>query len=533
MAQVLVEKQVLFCGIWRPRPQAFLDDAFLRTVGTQFEAKPGATAKWRLTTVGLTIIVTRSESGKLGQTDQIPVQSLLETTVNRYNPYCLMTTYLDVGKRFSVIVCRCESTQDARTIVDVFQRLRQSFSGQGYAVDIRRGQGTNWMLKTKGKEGGQEKTGPEPLNAGVKNQDGTNGYSGTPSKTTCVSHVSPVRTVLVATEAEKLEREATQVGGRPCFNVGVQTEVREDEPDDLSDRESIASDVSYQSMQDEIASLSSEVRDLKLLLEQTTGISAEELFKRYRGSSDAAPRLMPVKRLLSTESTESATELEKKVKFAAPPDEEDGLDRDFDMRSIGMQAGGNSRLKYAKRMRKAAAAPARYQLHPVHRQRAGSASSGSSSPHTHPPRPAAAANGSWTARPESPVGARPLALDARSQDPRCGDDSGPGSLSRASWLSGSGTVVRSIEAVYHHPHASIVRRRPMGAVPTRSVSMPRNRRPFAQSGAESSSPGARAHADTADPPPPRTTQPAAPQASSRGVGVGTSERGEAMVTESS
>jgi hypothetical protein len=51
------------------------------------------------------------------------------------------------------------------------------------------------------------------------------------------------------------------------------------------------------------------VRDLKIILEQTTGISAEELYKRYRGTGpDDMPRLVPVKRLLSSESEESTGE---------------------------------------------------------------------------------------------------------------------------------------------------------------------------------------------------------------------------------
>lgn len=95
---VVVEKEVIFCGIWRPR-EGHMDDSFLRAVSREFLVKPGAYASWRLTSEGLTVLVTQSESGRQGRTDQIPLTAIRDVTVNRYNPVCLMTFYVDQANR--------------------------------------------------------------------------------------------------------------------------------------------------------------------------------------------------------------------------------------------------------------------------------------------------------------------------------------------------------------------------------------------------------------------------------------------------
>lgn len=429
-----------------------------RTVSRQFQEKRGARATWRLTTEGLTILVTQSESGRLGQTDQIPVQAIKEVTLNRYNPLCLMTLYVDPNRRFNALVCRCDSEQDAGHIVQVFQQLQRSLSGEGYRIDLKQPRGINWTLKTKQNgegEGGGLNNGLHhddlSANGSVRSRDGGVGFVNN----------NNYGEVVVELEQEDLEREALEVDGRPCFNVGVQAELG---GEDDSDRDSTASDMSYQSLKDELIMLSNEVRDIKLLLEQTTGISAEEFFRRQRDPD--APRLLPVKRLLSNESegAESASS-EKRVNFAAPPGE--GEDMDFDIRSVGMQTmdKGSRRGKYMKRVRQAFT-PSRYQQAHPH-SRPGS----SSFPQTSP---------GPVMSPFSPVGSKAgpfftYSLNGqRYVEPRRDIRHGSVSLSRASLYGSGGTVVRPIEAVYHaHTQGFRQKRKQVIVLPTRSASVPR------------------------------------------------------------
>lgn len=421
----------------------------------QFQTKPGARATWRLTTEGLTIVVTQSESGRQGQTDQIPVQAIREVTLNRYSPLCLVTLYVDPTHRFNALICRCESEQDASQIVQVFQQLQRTLSGEGYRIDLKQPRGINWTLKSKQNGEGGLNGHHDDLNGSIRSQDGGVGKVNN----------NNYGEVVVETEEETLEREPLEVDGRSCFNVGVQAELM---GEDDSDRDSTASDISYQSLKDELISLSNEVRDIKLLLEQTTGISAEEFFRRQR--EEGGTRLMPVKRFLSQESdgAESGSG-EKRVNFAAPPGEGAGdEDMDFDIRSVGMQTAdtGSKRGKYMKRVRHALT-PSRYQQ--GHHGRLGS----NSSPQTSP----SAGSAQF-----SPLGSQAgsyftYSLNGqRRVDPRRDIRYGSASLSRASLYSSGGTVVRPIESVYQanaHTPGFRQKRKQVIVLPHRSASVPR------------------------------------------------------------
>lgn len=147
MAQVLIEKPVLFSGIWRPRHG--LDERFLRTVNQQFLQRPGARAKWQLTADGLTILVSQTESGKQGQTDEIPIRSIQEVSVSPFNRQCLLTLYQDSSNRTSALVCLCESEQDTVDMMQTFQRHRAPHNSDGFRVHPGQSQIINWTLKTE------------------------------------------------------------------------------------------------------------------------------------------------------------------------------------------------------------------------------------------------------------------------------------------------------------------------------------------------------------------------------------------------
>ncbi|XP_076434743.1 uncharacterized protein LOC143274720 [Babylonia areolata] len=521
MAQVLVDKQVLFSGIWRPHHT--VDDAFLRKVSRQFLEKPGVKATWRLTTEGLTLVAQRStEDGRggggggiggkqQGQTDQIPVQAIKEVTVNRYNPLCLMTIYVDSARRFNALVCRCQSEQDTAHIVQVFRRLQKSLSGEGYRIDLKQPQGINWTLKTK--ENGERKD-DEDDDVDDLNKNGDREAAEVAYTQHHHHHHhhnnnnnSNSEVVVVEVEEETLEREAMDVEGRPCFNVGVQADLGAGDEDTVS----ITSEMSYQSLKEELDTLSNEVRDIKILLEQTTGISAEEFFKRRRDPT--ASILVPVKRSHSEEESEGGGVVgmrmgtgsgrpsalggnggEKSVNFAnVPAYKDDDEEMDFDIRSVGMQTTASSSYhssskrgggKYLKRVRQALT-PNRYQNQ---RTRSESSSSSSSSPSpmspqsptfsSHPGKRAGGGGGGGEGGSSSPS-----VFFASPTSPTywgSGRDRFTAlSLSRSSVYSsggGGGTVVRPIEAVYSaHTPGFRQKRRQVVVLPARSASMPRQR----------------------------------------------------------
>ncbi|KAK7506099.1 hypothetical protein BaRGS_00002821 [Batillaria attramentaria] len=442
MARVLVEKQVLFSGIWRPRHS--LDDVFLRTVSKQFLEKPAAQATWRLTNEGLTILASQSESGRQGRTDQIPVTAIKEVTVNRYNPLCLMTLYVDPTRRFNAMVCKCETEQDASEIMAVFRELQRSLSGEGYRIDLKQPRGMNWMLKTK-------QNGDHHV---INGHDGAVGPG--------IGFNNNHGELVVETEEELLEREELDVDGRHLYNVGVQAELGDYD----SDRESTASDMSLQSLKDELYSLSSEVRDIKMLLERSTGISTEEYFRRMH-DDPSSPRFVPVQRTTSTESegNESGSG-EKKVNFA------EGEDVEFDIRSVGMQTDSKGRWKYQKRNH-GGTAPARYKQAYYYRSRSGSNPGSPVSPNA-PVSPALSYDGGHQF---AYVNQGHRIVDLR-RDPRFGS----GSVSRGSTVLRGSTVVRPIESVYHvHTPGSRNKRHKIVVMPRKAATMPVRREPAQRS----------------------------------------------------
>lgn len=430
MARVLVEKQVLFSGIWRPR---HLDDEFLRTVSKEFAQKPSAQATWRLSTEGVIILVSQSATGKVGQTDLIPITSIKEVTVNRYNPLCLMTIYVDPNRRFNALVCKCQSEKDAAEIVHDYLYLRKSISGEGYRIDLKQPQGINWTLKNS-------QNGQRDVNANVTteviNGHGTGHH---PSRQSSLRSQGrsvapgvgvfaagrPGERVLVEVEQEELEREPMRTEeGLQGFNVGVQAEL----DDHDSDIESTASDMSLQSLKDELYSLSTEVREIKKLLARSQGISTEEYFRREQDGPRSS-QIVPVKRSVSHDS-DGHSSGEKRVNFAS-----DSEDMDFDIRSVGMQTD-KSRIKYIKRAR-AGTAPVRYRQVPF---RPRTDSNASSQAPTNPAMVSPAV--SYDPNHFSYVNHGHRIVHQR-RDPRLTGESGP-----KGGVPQGGTVMRSIESVY-------------------------------------------------------------------------------------
>ncbi|XP_025092866.1 uncharacterized protein LOC112563250 [Pomacea canaliculata] len=255
-----------------------------------------------------------------GQDGSIPLTAIRDVTVNRYNPVCLMTFYVDQANRFSALVCECENEKDAVELARVFRSFQRSKVGDEMP-----------FLKQPGSLNGQV-TVPT-----LENGPKANGHAGG------TTIVSAKHEVVVEVEKEHLPQVEVEVNGRPCCSVGVQAALSDCD----SDVESSASTMTLQALREELHSLSQEVRDIRDLLQRTGGISTEEYFRRNPGpGSDKYVAVLPSSHVSDPPKGQIS---EKKVNFAetvrSSPQgvvmvqggQDQDHDLDFDIRSIGMQ----------------------------------------------------------------------------------------------------------------------------------------------------------------------------------------------------
>ncbi|XP_067681333.1 uncharacterized protein [Haliotis asinina] len=332
MSATLIQKKVKFCGVWKPSSKAS-NDALLRQISVQFLEKKSLVSNYQLCEDGLRLHVIQ-ENGRKGsrKSEKIPFTGIQDICVNRYNSTCLMTVYVDAQRRSNYLVCRCESEHDVSQIVLAFKDYKKSLAGEGYKIDLVKPQGTNWTLMPKHDNvhvnGHSEMSSDSGDNVdGGRRRDIVthNGIAGS-------EHQLKVE---VATET--FEREPCEIEGRPGFSVAVQTNFGDVD----SDRESMISSTSYRSLKDELLSLSQEIREIKFLLEKTTGISTAEYFKKDltpNGGPDQRKYLpVPVDELELPSPTDSANSADKRVNFDMP---------DHDIRSFGVQTEKGQRKGY-------------------------------------------------------------------------------------------------------------------------------------------------------------------------------------------
>lgn len=290
MAPVLVEKTVLFIGVWRTPS---ITDNLLRDIALQKGKQKGYPTRFQITTSGLMLHV-RHSTGRTGRTDPIPIQAVYDITVNRHDPLCLLCVFSDALKRINLMVCYCGNDIDASDLVDTFRQYKKSLSGEGFNFDLKQPDGKNWTLKTSGREGTKStivgnKNNVQFAQNGIEADDSNysvsvlcnseqlstinaNGNVTDDSKEAMI-----VTSPMSYSESPEVDREEFSYGGMVLCNVGVQT-------GGISDDDEVQSTTSHSSaaLRHELLNLSQEIREIKLIIEEATGISASEYLRRQK-----------------------------------------------------------------------------------------------------------------------------------------------------------------------------------------------------------------------------------------------------------
>ncbi|XP_050409776.1 uncharacterized protein LOC126824577 [Patella vulgata] len=291
MSEKILEQKAYYIGTWKDNA---VTDNIIREIATLTSLEKGRKVKLNLLPEGLKITKSNFFQGKT-LFDYIPLHDIFFMTINQKHPKCLLCIVKDPNHKYMIVAFRCKSELIVGTFVQNFKALKKSV-GHTANVEFRQKEDGNWTLRDRSNANARRElqqlfstdqttttttvtTAPQ-INGGLfyKKTEKRNGVNKKPTLYDQTPYV-PVNGRTKTTYAfDPVSREDSYDRGRTIHNVGIQAIGTED------DSESVISNVS--SMKDEIDALSTELREVKYLLEKSTGISAQE---HYRIASQGGP----------------------------------------------------------------------------------------------------------------------------------------------------------------------------------------------------------------------------------------------------
>ena len=362
MDDVIAQRKVVYAGLWRQHSKSDYD-TLLRQISSQLEGKGGLLSWFQLCLDGVRIIVLNKD-GSVRRTEKIPGQNIQDVTVNRYNPICLMTVFVDVNRRLSFLVCRCLDTSDATHLVQNYREHKRVSSGEGYKIDLKEPHGLNWTLRSSKKNNpvlngdtSRSSTSSDKVEMVDTNGKGaavvatSNGFASDDGDV----FLGDSHHVQITVQTTDLEREPCEIDGNECFSVAVQTDL------EYEDKQSLTSTTSFRSLKDELLNLSQEVKEIKLILQKTTGISSTEYFQQNTNMhSHTGAKYVPVSvnsnGELHSPSSKSSSDGDRHVNFDQVTSV---IFPDHQIRSFGVQTERGKGHRYVKRQSPSTSSQAR------------------------------------------------------------------------------------------------------------------------------------------------------------------------------
>ncbi|ESO84667.1 hypothetical protein LOTGIDRAFT_168532 [Lottia gigantea] len=273
MSAAVFEKKAYFIGTWKDDA---VSDNIIKQIATLTTLEKGRKVKLKLTPEGLRI--TKSNMFLMKTLfDYIPLYDIFFMTINQQHPMCLMCVIRDPDHKYTIIAFRCASELIAGTFVQNFRAWKKTAGQEN--VEFRKKDDGNWTLRERSNANArrelQQLFNSEPtqdvkpqLTGGIfykksekRNSDErkTNIYEQTP-----YAPMNGVKT--------EVYTEGYTTSGQVIHNSVPKAVVRDD------DSMSQISDIS--TMKGEMEALSSELKEVKYLLERSTGMTTREHYMR-------------------------------------------------------------------------------------------------------------------------------------------------------------------------------------------------------------------------------------------------------------
>ncbi|XP_060081241.1 uncharacterized protein LOC132560596 [Ylistrum balloti] len=277
-----MEKKVYQLGTWHD--DTILDNV-INEMAKQVRAGKGTKVKLTVTKHGVTVIKSAALTGKQ-MTDYLPIENVHFITVNKYHPSCLLVIGKDHPTKYQILAFRCANGLDAGMFVKHFKDIkRQSNPGEGYNVETKKShEGENWTLRSKNQNNNNRQlsavvdmhTERSKVNGDIHIHMNGGSHQENGVARTYINPIADENPPSVKTE--EITHAHTTTSDKVVVHEKHVVHHRH-----LSDNVSEASETS---LRDELDVLSQELREIKFMLEKSTGITPEE----YQKSVVVTPR---------------------------------------------------------------------------------------------------------------------------------------------------------------------------------------------------------------------------------------------------
>ncbi|KAL4224403.1 hypothetical protein ACF0H5_017855 [Mactra antiquata] len=263
MADQFIEKKVYYLGVWG---KDTVDAQTINEINSQIASQKGNRIKLQLGSDGIRMLKTTVIQGKVLH-DYIPIEKIQLMTVSQNLPDLLMVTSLSKGdkNKFQINVFRCANGLDAGMFMQTYRALQKRIKTVQVVpsrVIKQQDDDINWTLRSKEHDNTKRE---------LKQLVDIHGEK-------AVLHKVTDGTVYIqenGTSDVHVQNGHTEVfenGVRiPLYRKGKPTRIeKESVESDMSDNKS---EVSESALRNELENLSQELRDIKIMLEHSTGIS--------------------------------------------------------------------------------------------------------------------------------------------------------------------------------------------------------------------------------------------------------------------
>lgn len=285
MADEFLEKKVFYIGTWSDNS---FTDTIIREVATHVEANKGSKVRLSLSRDGIRVVKSNFVQGKYLHSF-IPLLNIYYIVVNQYNPNCVLVIAKSKKKKYQIIGYRCANGLDAGLFVQTFKAIHRALKpGEGYNFDLKTHDGINWTLRSKSEAAKANTRQLSQLvdihgETAVIQQNGDIEHKPQSEEPNNNIPQQKPRIVDSGTTAVKVQTKGGysptnityRTHGKQQAETGVQVVTRDEDF-----RDSISETSENVVIFNELDHLSHEIKEIKFMLEKSTGIGAEEYHQK-------------------------------------------------------------------------------------------------------------------------------------------------------------------------------------------------------------------------------------------------------------
>ena len=312
MGDVVVERKVQYLGSWSHKT---VNADVIKQINHQIAKGTGHKVKLQLWRDGIRVVKTSIMLGKMLR-EFIPFPTIHFLTVSENTPDFLVVIAKSPNKnyQYEIYGFRCANPLDASMFLEGFRRVTKTMQpGHGYNPDIKSHDGINWTLR-ESQKGDDTK---RDLNNFVNIHEDKQIIHSNGGVKVNINSNQALQNGQASPNEYKIHMYRK---GKPAHVQKSYEYVTVANPADISDTRS---EVSESALRTELESLSQELKDIKLMIEKSTGLKAEErttTVTSTNASRDFEPLHIKVHTTTHNEVVENHVESPKTPKVLAALD---------------------------------------------------------------------------------------------------------------------------------------------------------------------------------------------------------------------